>query len=160
MLGAMKQLAFALSLLLAAACQSTPATNRADFDVYGAPIQLDGAVPVADVLAAPENYAGRDIRFSGPIQSVCKVKGCWMRIGGEPNVFVKFKDYAFFVPLDADGRDAILEGQIAVKEIPVAEARHYLEDAGKHDEALKITKPVREVTFMASGVALRKPTAK
>lgn len=156
----MKQLALAVSLVLAAACQSTPTTNRADYDAFGAPIELDGAVTVAEVLAAPENFAGRDIRFVGPIQSVCQVKGCWMRVGTDPNVFVKFKDYAFFVPLDATGREVVLEGQVAVKEIPVAEARHYLEDAGKHDEAMKITKPVREVTFMASGVALKKPAAK
>lgn len=159
MFRAMKRLAL-LSFALLAACQSSSSLDRSQYDTFGAPIQLEGAVPVSTVLADPEKYAGKELRFTGPISSVCQAKGCWMRIGSDPNVFVKFKDYAFFVPLDSSGREAVLEGTLAVKEISVAEARHYLEDAGKPEEAKKITKPVREVTFMASGVALKKAAAK
>ncbi len=147
------------SFLLAVLCSC--ATNRGpkaeDFDAFGAPIALDGALPVAQVLAAPEDYAGKTIRFEGEIQGVCQTKGCWMQIGTDPHVFVKFKDYAFFVPKDSSGRKAVLEGVLKVAEISVQEQRHYLEDAGKHEEAKAVTKPVREVTFMASGVAIQKP---
>jgi hypothetical protein len=83
-----------------------------------------------------------------------------MKVGSaEPSVFVKFKDYAFFVPKDAAGRDVVFEGELKVTEVSVAEQRHYLEDEGKKDEAAKVTKPKLEVTFMASGVALAKPQA-
>lgn len=156
----MKQTLLAVSLLLLASCQSAPKLDRANYDTFGAPIELEGAVSVAEVLKAPENFTGRPVRLTGPVDSVCQTKGCWMKVGSaEPSVFVKFKDYAFFVPKDAAGRDVVFEGELKVKEISVAEQRHYLEDEGKKDEAAKVTKPKLEVTFMASGVALAKPQA-
>ena len=155
----MKQTLFAVSLALFAACQSAPKKDPAQFDTFGAAIQLDDAVPVSDVLANPENYTGRTVRISGPVDSVCQTKGCWMKVGAESSVFVKFKDYAFFVPKDAAGRDVVFEGELKVTEVSVAEQRHYLEDAGKKDEAAKVTQPKVDVTFLASGVALAKPQA-
>ena len=41
-----------------------------------------------------------------------------------------------------------------IKETPVEEARHYLEDAGRHDEAERITEPQRDFVFVATGVKL------
>ena len=44
------------------------------------------------------------------------------------DVFVKFKDYGFFMPLDCDGRTAIMNGK-GYKEITsVADLQHYAED--------------------------------
>ena len=156
----MKQTLLAVSFLALAACQSAK-LDRANYDTFGAPIELDGAVPVAQALAAPENFTGRTVRLVGPVDSVCQTKGCWMKVGaGEQSVFVKFKGYAFFVPKDAAGRDVVFEGELSVKELSVAEQRHYLEDAGKKDEAAKVTEPKLDVTFMASGVALAKPKSR
>ena len=61
-----------------------------------------------------------------------------MRIGSDPNVFVKFKDYAFFVPKDASGRTTIVEGTMTMKQETVEQTRHYLEDAGRHEEACSL----------------------
>jgi len=38
--------------------------------------------------------------------------------------------------------------------VPVEEARHYLEDAGRHAEAAAIVAPVPSFTLVASGVEL------
>lgn len=130
--------------------------DEAKYDQFGAGAHAGPTVDVATILKDPLAYDGKEVRFSGPIQSVCQTKGCWMRIGDQPNVFVKFKDYAFFMPKDSAGRTAVVEGQLKVKVVSVEEARHYLEDAGKHEEAKKITEPVKEVTFMATGVAIAK----
>jgi hypothetical protein len=73
---------------------------------------------------------------------------------------VKFKDYAFFMPKDASGRTAILEGVVKMKQETIEETRHYLEDAGKHDEAKKVTEGRKILTVMASGVAIAKPAKK
>jgi hypothetical protein len=82
-----------------------------------------------------------------------------MHLGSQkPPVMVKFKDYGFFVPKDASGRTAIVEGVMAFKQETVEQTRHYLEDAGKHDEAAKITEGRKLYTFMASGVAIEKAT--
>src|SRR5690606_24979345 len=53
-------------------------------------------------------------KVKGKIVEVCKSKGCYMRldaeVGGEP-LMVRFKDYGYFLPQDAKGKTAILEGQ-------------------------------------------------
>ena len=136
------------------------------WDQFGAGIKGNAkAVSIEDVLAAPAKYTGKKVRLTGPITGVCQTKGCWMNLGkplpnGNPPVFVKFKDYAFFVPKDAAGRDAVVEGVLTFKQETVAETRHYLEDAGKHEEAKKITEGRKILRFMAEGVAISKPDAK
>ena len=133
---------------------------------FGAGIKK-GAAPVtlAEVMASPADFVGKKVRVRGPVTGVCQVKGCWMNLGkpdraGNPPIFVKFKDYAFFVPKDASGRDAVLEGQLAFKQETVAETKHYLEDAGKHEAAKKVTEGRKILRFMADGVAIEKAAKK
>lgn len=165
----MQRLLIASVLALLGACGSTPNDNAASqtsasaksaaYDMYGAGTQVVSAVPVAKVLEQPAAYAGKPCRITGPIVGTCAKKGCWMRLGGaEQNVFVKFKDYGFFVPTGGvEGREAVIEGQLAVETQSVEEVKHYLEDAGKHAEAAKVTAPRQVVSFLATGVAIKKP---
>ncbi len=100
-----------------------------------------------------------ETKVKGKVKSVCQAKGCWMTIepseAGKPLLFVKFKDYAFFMPKDCSGKEVVFSGKAYVEETSVDELRHYAEDAGKSaDEIAKITQPKREYKFMASGVAL------
>lgn len=68
-------------------------------------------------------------------------------------IFVKFKDYGFFMPLDCEGQELVMNG-FAVKSVTsVDELRHYAEDEGKSEEEIAaITEPKEEITFMADGV--------
>ncbi|MCU0866975.1 MAG: DUF4920 domain-containing protein [Planctomycetes bacterium] len=118
---------------------------------------VTGAAPLAEVLKNPEAYTGKTVRIEAPITAICQTKGCWMHLGTqEPPVMVKFKDYGFFMPKDASGRTAIVEGTLTMKQETVAETKHYLEDAGKTDEAAKVTEGRKLYHFMASGVAIKK----
>ena len=46
-----------------------------------------------------KNHKYESVQISGIIQSSCPMKGCWMEIEtNDETVFVKFKDYSFFVP--------------------------------------------------------------
>jgi hypothetical protein len=99
------------------------------------------------------------VTFESKIKQVCKKKGCWMKLdlGDKEESFVKFKDYAFFVPLNADNSDVIITGYAFVKEVPVAELKHYAKDAGKSKEEInKIRKPEITYSFMATGVYIKK----
>ena len=136
------------------------------FDQFGAGVK-PGAAPLtlSQVMANPKQYVGKPVRLQAPVTAVCQAKGCWMHLGkqlpnGNPPVMVKFKDYGFFMPKDASGRTAVVEGQLAFKQETVAETKHYLEDAGKHEEAKKVTEGRKILRFMASGVALSKVDAK
>lgn len=61
-------------------------------------------------------------RFSGKVKGkivdVCKSKGCYIRLepqaGSEP-ITVRFKDYGYFLPQDAKGKTAVLEGQARIR---------------------------------------------
>jgi hypothetical protein len=98
-----------------------------------------------------------DVKFTSNINSVCSKKGCWMRLdlGEEKEVMVKFKDYGFFMPLDAKG-EVIVNGKAFVQETSVDELKHYAEDAGKSaEEIAKITEPKKTLSFVADGVLLK-----
>lgn len=119
----------------------SPATQAASLDgwrLFGEPVVADvPAVDVADVLAAPAAYSGRDLALRGTVSEVCRERGCWMRItdesGSDPGVFVKFTCpiEGRLIPEDAVGKPVIVHGQVVVEEMSEGEARHYARDAGR-----------------------------
>jgi hypothetical protein len=123
---------------------------------FGAPVGSSPALPLDALFGKPEKFSGKTVIVEGTVSEVCQNKGCWMTMQHDgKEMRVRFKDYAFFVPKDSAGKHARIEGVFKVENVPAAEARHYLEDAGKKEEAAKITEPVPSLTFMASGVELR-----
>ncbi|WP_242132946.1 DUF4920 domain-containing protein [Aestuariivivens marinum] len=89
---------------------------------------------------------------------VCQTKGCWMtlKLDGQSEVMVKFKDYGFFVPKDIKGETVIVNGFAYVEEQSVDDLRHYAKDAGKTIEEIEaITEPKRIFVFEADGVLLK-----
>ncbi|HAJ80873.1 MAG: DUF4920 domain-containing protein [Zunongwangia sp.] len=96
--------------------------------------------------------------FTTTVNSVCKMKGCWMNleIPGDEDVSVKFKDYGFFVPKDIEGKQVVVEGKAFLKEVSVKDQQHFAEDAGKSaQEIAAITEPKQELAFLANGVLLK-----
>ena len=152
-----------LSVLFAVAAQepTTPPPAKLDaklYDHFGAGIVEGPVTDLATALKNPDQFTGKTVRLSGPITAVCQTKGCGMHLGSQtPPVMVKFKDYAFFVPKDASGRTAIVEGTMTMKQETVEQTRHYLEDEGKTEEAAKVTEGRKLFHFVACGVAIEKP---
>ncbi|HET8797803.1 MAG TPA: DUF4920 domain-containing protein [Thermoanaerobaculia bacterium] len=115
------------------------------------------SVPLAKVLAEPEAYSKEAVVVEGVIAASCTNKGCWMQLAtaeGGDGVRVTFKDYGFFIPLDAKGMKARAEGMAVVKTLSKAEADH-LEDEGAK-LARNADGSAREISFVANGVELRK----
>ncbi|MDO1499941.1 DUF4920 domain-containing protein [Winogradskyella maritima] len=120
-----------------------------------------------DALASDRmltHYAGLSVgdtinaKMKGEIKEVCAKKGCWMimDIGNGETARVTFKDYGFFMPLDASG-EVIVNGKAFVSETSVADLKHYAEDAGKSKEEIDaITAPEKTYAFEADGVLLKK----
>lgn len=133
-------------------------SGNASPSIFGEEISVEEVISAEDLLVGLEtNDTLRDIVIGGKIASVCKKKGCWMNIqvGEEKEVFVKFKDYAFFVPLDADGSNTVLQGNAYKETVSVEELQHYAEDDGQSaEEIAAITEPETKYLFMASGVIL------
>jgi hypothetical protein len=99
------------------------------------------------------------VKFTTKINEICQNKGCWMTLdlGQDQQAFVKFKDYGFFVPMNAQNREVVVEGKAFIEETPVAELKHYAEDEGKSKEAIdSIKTPKKELKFLAHGVLIAK----
>ena len=96
--------------------------------------------------------------ISGQIIDVCPKKGCWMNVKvNTDTVFVKFKDYGFFVPKTGiEGKQILMSGNIFRDTISVERLRHYAEDAGKSKlEISKINEPEITLSFLADGVIIK-----
>lgn len=98
------------------------------------------------------------LQIEGEILSSCPMKGCWMKISVENDtVLVRFKDYGFFVPKNGiEGKRTIINGNISVDTLSVAQLQHYAEDAGKSKEEIDlITEPEITISFLADGVLIK-----
>ncbi len=99
-----------------------------------------------------------NLKFTSTINEVCTKKGCWMKLdlGNNKESMVRFKDYGFFMPLDADTKEVIVNGRAFVTKTPVEELKHYAKDSGKSEEEIAaITEPEFTFAFEADGVLLK-----
>ncbi|MCK8490609.1 MULTISPECIES: DUF4920 domain-containing protein [Spirosoma] len=145
-----------LSLLVGA---SFGAFAQGEASYHGKKITEKGAIPATQLSAKMNGKDKLDTKVEGTVESVCKMKGCWMKIktGDGQTMRVMFKDYAFFVPKDIVGKTVVVEGTAESTTTPVDELRHYAEDAGKSKEEIeKINQPEKALTFMADGVIVKK----
>lgn len=135
---------------------------KVDYASFGAKISSEKALSKEQMIAKYKNLKPGDtvaVKFKSKIKDVCQKKGCWMamELPNGKESFVKFKDYAFFVPLNAAESDAIVSGKAFVSETSVAQLRHYAKDGGQSEaEIAKITEPKVEYKFMADGVLISK----
>ncbi|MHA3788642.1 DUF4920 domain-containing protein [Flavobacterium hauense] len=135
---------------------------KVDYASFGDKILADKAISKEEMIKKYKSLKPGDtvnIKFRSKINAVCQKKGCWMSMAlpGGKESFVKFKDYAFFIPLNAAEQEAVVSGKAFVSETSVAQLRHYAKDGGESDEAIaKITEPKIEYKFMADGVLISK----
>ena len=125
---------------------------------FGQQISADGAISLQEATIPMEIADTTEVKLKGVVNEVCQAKGCWMTFESqseEASVFIRFKDYGFFVPKDAGGKEAIVQGKLFVQITPVDELRHYAEDKGRPaEEIAAITEPKRELRMMADGVII------
>ena len=131
------------------------------YENFGDEIQAANALSVEALNEKYENLQPGDtlqLKFAGKVNSVCKMKGCWMKLDlpGDEEVRVTFKDYGFFVPKDIEDREVIVEGKAFLKEISVEDQKHFAEDEGKSEEEIAaITQAQLIKSFEAHGVLLK-----
>ncbi len=133
--------------------------NKGDGKAFGEKVTAKDAVTY-DAMLEKMSKAGKidNVKVTGTVEAVCKAKGCWMNIAsdkGAPSMFVKFKDYAFFMPKDIAGKKVVMVGNAFKETTTVEELRHFAQDEGKSKEEIaKITKPKEDIKFMANGVLI------
>ena len=126
---------------------------------FGEKLPAGETVSVERVLADPAAFEGKEVRTEGVVRRACTKKGCWMEIAAHategPGCRVTFKDYGFFVPLDAAGSKVVLAGRVERKKVPKAQVDHLVAEGatfGARDE----DGGASEVRIVATGVELRR----
>lgn len=137
-----------------------PTATTTDGQYFGEQFEVATTTNIQEAMAQLGTKDTLNIQLTGVVESVCKKKGCWTNIvttdKPDESFFVKFKDYGFFLPLDCEGQEVVMQGQAYIETTPVDELRHYAEDEGKSEEEIAaITEPKDEYKFMASGVLLK-----
>jgi hypothetical protein len=160
----MKRSIVFLSLLaLGWSCQHKAKVDQPQekYASFGVKISKDCAISKEELFA---KYAALNegdtvnVKFTSKINDVCQKKGCWMNVDlvKDEKVFVKFKDYGFFMPLNAKNEDVIVNGKAFISVESVDELKHYAKDAGKSQASIdSIIAPVTTYAFIADGVLIK-----
>ncbi len=127
--------------------------------VYGEAVDTSQMISLQELIIQMENIDSLEAKVYGRVEAVCQTKGCWMDIVAddgtpiEKELFVQFKDYAFFMPKDLAGKRVAIEGYAYKETTSVEDLKHYAEDEGLSKEEIDaIVEPEVELKFMASGV--------
>ena len=129
--------------------------SQSDSSYYGEKISSTDLQQLSNI---DFNNTSVQIKLEGEIISTCPKKGCWIEMKiDDKDVFVKFKDYGFFVPKSGmEGKKAIIQGLASIDTVSVKDLKHYAEDAGKSkSEIEKITSPEIKISFLAEGVIIK-----
>lgn len=157
------QLLILLTLMFLFSCKEkhsnrTPVqVQSTTYNLYGDAFETDSILSLNELSQKIEKIGDTlQLTLKGTIKEVCTKKGCWMTLSMENDseMMVRFKDYGFFVPLDASG-EVLIHGKAFISETSVDDLRHYAEDAGaSDDEIAAITTPKTSYNFEADGVLI------
>lgn len=97
-----------------APAQAAPAAgNGTPVQQFGQPITMTENTNLAAIVQHPSQFSGQTIRTEGVVTAVCQSRGCWMQISdAEQRVHVRMHGHSFFVPRNASGRRARVQGTV------------------------------------------------
>lgn len=137
---------------------ATQQETDSDSNIRGEAFEANDVQEFDTFMTAFEGQDTMEAIVTGKVESVCQKKGCWMNIvstDGEKEMFVKFVDYGFFMPLDLTGKTVTMKGTAFREVTSVDELKHYAEDEGlPQAEIDAITEAKEEMKFLASGVII------
>ena len=97
---------------------------------YGKPVTPGAATAVSAILDNPEQYIGKPVKIQGMVIEVCAKRGCWIYVAGDrpgEKIQVKVTDGEIVFPMEASGRNAIVEGVVEELNISREEMIRYLQ---------------------------------
>ena len=150
----MKKLMVFLILFISVASYAQP-------DKYGKEISLTEKTNISKILAQPEEYVGKTVLVEGEVLDVCSMAGCWMELKSDAEnqkVKIKVKDGDIVFPVEAKGKNAIVEGTVYKIELTKEEATEYYEhvatEQGTEFDASIVTGPLTLYQIKGIGVVI------
>jgi len=153
----MNKIILSIAFCLVTLCSYAQDATSFDGKAFGEGVKKGGVITTAEVDSKLGESVKKDMKVSGEVVVVCKKKGCFMtlKMPDGKTMFVNFKDYAFFMPMDIAGKKVVIDGFAERKTTSVEDLKHYAEDAKKSaEEIAKITEPKKEIVFEAKGVVI------
>ena len=152
----MKNILSGLLLLVFLQVNAQPPSGEAKpGTVYGKINDGNNAISAGELPSLVKGTDTVEVKLKTTVNDVCSKKGCWLtfQVNDSTEAFVKMENYGFFVPLDLQGKNVVLEGWSFIKTTSVAELKHYAEDAGKSKKEVEaITSAKKEYRVIAKGI--------
>lgn len=127
----------------------TVVASYSQTDKYGKEISLKEKTTISKILAQPEEFVGKTVLVEGEILEVCAMAGCWMELKSDAEnqkVKIKVKDGDIVFPVEAKGKNAIVEGIVYKIELTKEEAIEYYEhvavEQGTEFDAATVNGPI------------------
>jgi hypothetical protein len=131
--------------------------SLADGKKYGTGVTLKEVTKISTIFENPEEYTGKKVVVEGMIVDVCSKRGCWMEIASDKEfekIRVKVEDGEIVFPLEAKGKNALVEGMVEkiemTKEQAIERAKHHAEEVGQKFDPASVTGP--EVFYQIRGL--------
>ncbi|AUX26088.1 uncharacterized protein SOCEGT47_066470 [Sorangium cellulosum] len=118
---------------------------------FGAPITEAATTPLPELLQDPGKFSGKTVRTEGVVSAVCRSMGCWMEIADESgSAHIKMAGHSFFVPKDASGHRAVVQGKMVAADAEEGGACGAKDNC--RGEAEKQTGRIAKIELEATGV--------
>lgn len=134
-----------------------------DKDKYGKEITLKEKTNISDILSNPEDYLDKTVLVEGEVLDVCSMMGCWIELASNvegEKIKVKVKDGEIVFPVEATGKNALVEGKVYKIELTVEEAveyyQHQAEETGEDLDTSTITEGVTIYQIKGLGAEIDK----
>ena len=134
-----------------------------DKDKYGKDITLKEKTNISDILSNPEDYVDKTVLIEGEVLDVCPMAGCWIEVASSvegEKIKVKVKDGEIVFPVEAKGKNALVEGKVYKIELTVEEAveyyQHQAEERGDEFDPSTVTEAVTIYQIKGLGAEIDK----
>jgi len=117
----------------------TSAIGLAADSHLGKPFTIDQPRQIHEILANPDDSAGKTVQVKGKVTAVCQAMGCWMALADPSDatktIRISVEDGDIVFPKDSAGKTAIAEGILTKQELTrdetIAKAKHEAEEQGR-----------------------------
>lgn len=123
--------------------------SYAQTEKFGREISLTEKTSISKILSAPEEFVGKTVLVEGEILDVCAMAGCWMELKSDAKdqkIKIKVKDGDIVFPVEAKGKNAVVEGTVYKIDLTKEEALEYYEhvaaEQGTEFDSATVTGPV------------------
>ena len=134
----------------------------AQSEKYGRDLTLKEKTDISKILSAPEEFVGKTVLVEGEVLDVCQMAGCWMELKSDAKdqkIKIKVKDGDIVFPVEAKGKNAVVEGTVYKIELTKEEAVEYFEhvaaEQGTEFDPATVTGPVTFYQIKGLGAEIK-----